>query len=167
VFAPIGDAAHGIIRLPGRGSILVCAMPPPLPKRCSIARLGLDIGALDALKRYERWLPDNFVLGTGMMFSTPAFHRCRAIRMIRDLGLGITGSHRPLRRAFMRQAGGDSGLFGSGRCRGCSVRRRRAAAASSMRSRSQSWRAAEDFTARRLASAWRRLHPKDIASRRS
>jgi 2-octaprenyl-6-methoxyphenol hydroxylase len=117
-FALIGDAAHGIHPIAGQGLNLGLRDAAALAETLlDLARLGLDMGALDGLKRYERWRRfDNFVMGTGMDVLNRLFSTDTApIRLIRDLGLGITDRIAPLRRAFMRQAGGDSGLFASGR----------------------------------------------------
>ena len=75
------------------------------------ARLGLDIGTLDVLKRYERWRRfDSVTMG----FTMDAFNRLFSndiapLRFARDLGLGIVDQIPPLRRLFMRTAGGDVG----------------------------------------------------------
>ena len=75
------------------------------------ARLGRDIGALDVLKRYERWRRfDSFTLAA----STDALNRLFSndiapLRQLRDLGLGIVDAIGPARRFFMRHAGGDIG----------------------------------------------------------
>jgi 2-octaprenyl-6-methoxyphenol hydroxylase len=73
--------------------------------------LGRDIGALDVLRRYERWRRfDSFALAA----STDALNRLFSndiapIRALRDIGLGIVDSIGPARRFFMRHAGGDIG----------------------------------------------------------
>src|SRR5262249_6385031 len=75
------------------------------------ARLGLDIGSFDILKRYERWRRfDSFVLaavtdGLNRLFS----NEIPPLRFARDFGLGIVDQIPPLRRFFMRHAGGDVG----------------------------------------------------------
>jgi 2-octaprenyl-6-methoxyphenol hydroxylase len=111
-FALIGDAAHTIHPLAGQGLNLglkdVAALTETL---LDAARLGLDIGALDVLKRYERWRRfDSFVLagvtdGLNRLFS----NEIAPLRLVRDLGLGIVDQIPPLRRFFMRHAGGDVG----------------------------------------------------------
>ena len=73
--------------------------------------LGLDIGGIDTLKRYERWRRfDSFTLAA----STDALNRLFSndiapLRLARDLGIGVVDSIGPLRRFFMRHAGGDIG----------------------------------------------------------
>ncbi|MBN9558994.1 MAG: 2-octaprenyl-6-methoxyphenyl hydroxylase, partial [Alphaproteobacteria bacterium] len=75
------------------------------------ARLGLDIGALDVLRRYERWRRfDAFTLaaatdGLNRLFSNDIV----PLRVARDLGMGVVDRIGPLRRFFMRHAGGEIG----------------------------------------------------------
>lgn len=111
-FALAGDSAHGIHPIAGQGLNLglkdVAALAETL---LDAARLGQDIGATDVLKRYERWRRfDSFTLAA----STDALNRLFSndiapIRQLRDLGLGIADAIGPLRRFFMRHAGGDIG----------------------------------------------------------
>ncbi|HEY1709428.1 MAG TPA: FAD-dependent monooxygenase [Rhizomicrobium sp.] len=111
-FALAGDSAHGIHPIAGQGLNLglkdAAAMADVV---LDAARLGLDIGGLDTLKRYERWRRfDSFVLGA----STDALNRLFSndiapLRFARDLGLGIVDAIGPARRFFMRHAGGAVG----------------------------------------------------------
>jgi 2-octaprenyl-6-methoxyphenol hydroxylase len=111
-FALAGDCAHGIHPIAGQGLNLgfkdVAALAETL---LDAARLGQDIGALDVLKRYERWRRfDSFTLAA----STDALNRLFSndiapLRHMRDLGLGVVDAIGPLRRLFMRHAGGDVG----------------------------------------------------------
>lgn len=111
-FALAGDAAHGIHPIAGQGLNLglkdVAALAEVV---LDTARLGLDIGGLDTLKRYERWRRfDSFTLAA----ATDALNRLFSndftpLRIARDVGLGIVDSIGPLRRFFMRHAGGDVG----------------------------------------------------------
>jgi len=111
-FALAGDAAHGIHPIAGQGLNLgfkdVAALAETL---LDARRLGLDIGALDVLKRYERWRRfDSLVLaaatdGLNRLFSNDI----APVRLLRDLGLGIVDRIGPLRRLLMRHAGGDIG----------------------------------------------------------
>ncbi|MGQ0742140.1 MAG: FAD-dependent monooxygenase [Alphaproteobacteria bacterium] len=110
--ALVGDCAHGIHPIAGQGLNLglkdAAALAETVLDR---ARLGLDFGELEALRRYERWRRfDNFVLAA----ATDALNRLfsndvRPVRAARDLGLGIVDRIGPLRRFFMRQAGGETG----------------------------------------------------------
>jgi 2-octaprenyl-6-methoxyphenol hydroxylase len=111
-FAVAGDAAHGIHPIAGQGLNLglkdVAAMAEVV---LDAARLGLDIGDLTALRRYERWRRfDSFTMAA----STDVLNRLFSndftpLRVARDVGMGIVDSIGPLRRFFMRHAGGDIG----------------------------------------------------------
>jgi 2-octaprenyl-6-methoxyphenol hydroxylase len=111
-FALAGDSAHGIHPIAGQGLNLglkdVAAVTEVV---LDAARLGQDIGALDVLRRYERWRRfDSFTLAA----STDALNRLFSndiapLRQLRDLGLGAVDAIGPLRRFFMRHAGGDIG----------------------------------------------------------
>jgi 2-octaprenyl-6-methoxyphenol hydroxylase len=111
-FAVAGDAAHGIHPIAGQGLNLGLKDAAALAEVVlEGARLGIDIGDLNLLKRYERWRRfDSFTLaaatdGLNRLFSndfTP-------LRLARDVGLGIVDGIGPLRRFFMRHAGGDVG----------------------------------------------------------
>lgn len=111
-FALAGDAAHGIHPLAGQGLNLgfkdAAALADVLT---DAARLGLDIGALDVLVRYERWRRfDGFALAA----ATDTFNRLFSndlapLRLVRDLGLGLVDRMGPVRRFFMRHAGGEIG----------------------------------------------------------
>lgn len=111
-FALVGDAAHGIHPIAGQGLNLgfkdVAALAEVI---LDTARLGLDYGGLDVLRRYERWRRfDSFALAA----ATDALNRLFSndilpLRIARDLGLGIVDGIGPLRRFFMRHAGGDIG----------------------------------------------------------
>lgn len=111
-FALAGDCAHGIHPIAGQGLNLGLKDAAALAEvLLDAGRLGRDIGALDTLKRYERWRRfDSFALAA----STDALNRLFSnditpLRHIRDLGLGIVDSIAPARRFFMRHAGGDVG----------------------------------------------------------
>src|SRR5437868_4013549 len=111
-FALAGDCAHGIHPIAGQGLNLGLKDAAALAEvLLDAGRLGRDIGALDTLKRYERWRRfDSFALAA----STDALNRLFSndiapLRHLRDLGLGIVDSIGPARRFFMRHAGGDVG----------------------------------------------------------
>jgi len=111
-FALAGDCAHGIHPIAGQGLNLGLKDAAALAEvLLDAGRLGRDIGALDTLKRYERWRRfDSFALAV----STDALNRLFSndiapLRHLRDLGLGIVDSIGPARRFFMRHAGGDIG----------------------------------------------------------
>jgi 2-octaprenyl-6-methoxyphenol hydroxylase len=111
-FAVAGDAAHGIHPIAGQGLNLGLKDAAALAEVVlEAARLGIDIGDLNVLKRYERWRRfDSFTLAA----STDALNRLFSndftpLRVARDVGMGIVDSIGPLRRFFMRHAGGDVG----------------------------------------------------------
>ena len=111
-FALAGDCAHGIHPIAGQGLNLGLKDAAALAETLlDAARLGRDLGALDTLKRYERWRRfDSFALAA----STDALNRLFSndiapLRQLRDLGLGLVDAIGPARRFFMRHAGGDIG----------------------------------------------------------
>ena len=111
-FALAGDCAHGIHPIAGQGLNLGLKDAAALAETLlDAARLGRDIGALDTLKRYERWRRfDSMALAV----STDALNRLFSndiapLRHLRDLGLGLVDAIGPARRFFMRHAGGDIG----------------------------------------------------------
>ncbi|MDB5741373.1 MAG: ubiH [Alphaproteobacteria bacterium] len=111
-FAVAGDAAHGIHPIAGQGLNLGLKDAAALAEvLLDAARLGRDIGALDTLKRYERWRRfDSVVMGGTMDALNRLFSNDIApIRHLRDLGLGIVDAIAPARKFFMRHAGGDIG----------------------------------------------------------
>jgi 2-octaprenyl-6-methoxyphenol hydroxylase len=73
-------------------------------------RLGLDIGALTALQRYERWRRFDTVR---MGVVTDVLNRLFSndigpLRMLRTVGLGIVDRMPSLKQAFINQAAGKS-----------------------------------------------------------
>jgi 2-octaprenyl-6-methoxyphenol hydroxylase len=111
-FALAGDTAHGVHPIAGQGLNLGLKDAAALAEVVlDAARLGLDIGAVDVLKRYERWRRfDSAVMGLTMDAMNRLFSNDIApLRAIRDLGIGIADRVGPLRRFLMRQAGGDVG----------------------------------------------------------
>jgi 2-octaprenyl-6-methoxyphenol hydroxylase len=111
-FALAGDAAHGIHPIAGQGLNLGLKDAAALAEVVlDAAALGLDPGSLDVLARYERWRRfDSFAMaaatdGLNRLFSNDV----GPLRVVRDLGMGIVDRIGPLRRFFMRHAGGDVG----------------------------------------------------------
>jgi len=107
-----GDSAHGIHPIAGQGLNLGLKDVAALAE-CVLesVRLGLDAGHPEALSRYQRWRRfDGFALaaatdGLNRLFSNDI----APLRVIRDLGMGAVDAIGPLRRFFMRNAGGDLG----------------------------------------------------------
>lgn len=111
-FALAGDSAHGIHPIAGQGLNLGLKDAAALAESVlDAARLGLDIGSFDVLKRYERWRRfDSLVMAAAMDGLNRLFSNDIApLRMARDLGLGLVDRIGPARRFFMRHAGGDVG----------------------------------------------------------
>ena len=111
-FALAGDAAHTIHPLAGQGLNLGLKDVAALSETVlDAARLGLDYGRIDVLTRYERWRRfDSFALAVvtdslNRLFSNDFL----PLRLARDVGLGMVDRIPPLRRFFMRHAGGDLG----------------------------------------------------------
>jgi 2-octaprenyl-6-methoxyphenol hydroxylase len=111
-FALAGDCAHGIHPIAGQGLNLGLKDAAALAETVlDAARLGLDIGGIAVLKRYERWRRfDSFTLAAGTDALNRLFSNDIApLRHLRDLGLGIVDAIGPARRFFMKHAGGDIG----------------------------------------------------------
>ncbi len=110
--ALVGDAAHAIHPLAGQGYNLgmrdVAALADVLVEARTV---GLDIGALTVLDRYQRWRRfDNTALaamtdGLNRLFSNDI----GPLRIVRDIGLDLVNRFGPARRLFMRQAAGAVG----------------------------------------------------------
>ncbi len=113
--ALVGDAAHGIHPIAGQGLNLGLRDVAVLAEIATdTARVGLDIGNIQSLKTYERWRRfDNVALAAGTDVLTKLFSNDIApVRLARDIGLGIVNEIPPLRRLFMRHAGGGLALGG-------------------------------------------------------
>ena len=111
-FALVGDAAHGVHPIAGQGLNLglrdVAALAEVI---ADAARLGLDIGSLAVLERYERWRRLDTALSAvafdalNRLFSndwTP-------LRSARDFGLGLVERMPGLKRLFVAEAAGLTG----------------------------------------------------------
>jgi len=115
-FALAGDAAHGIHPIAGQGLNLGLKDAAALADVVlEAAAVGLDIGSMDVLARYERWRRfDSFAMaaatdGLNRLFSNDV----APLRLARDVGMGIVDRIGPLRRFLMRHAGGDLGRLPS------------------------------------------------------
>ncbi|MEE8444241.1 MAG: UbiH/UbiF/VisC/COQ6 family ubiquinone biosynthesis hydroxylase, partial [Alphaproteobacteria bacterium] len=110
--ALIGDAAHAIHPIAGQGLNLGLRDVAALAEAVIDARrLGLDIGAVDVLERYQRWRRfDTMLLATGMDALNRLFSNdIPPVRLARDLGLAAVNQLPPLKRFFMRHAMGVVG----------------------------------------------------------
>lgn len=107
-----GDAAHGIHPISGQGLNLGFKDVAALAETVVEAdRLGLDIGSLNVLERYQAWRRfDTFRMGVttdvlNRMFSNDS----TPLRIARDLGLGLVDRLPALKTWFMDQAAGNGG----------------------------------------------------------
>jgi len=110
-FALAGDAAHGIHPISGQGLNLGFKDVAALAETVVEAdRLGLDIGSLNVLERYQSWRRfDTFRMGV----TTDVLNRLFSndvgpIRIARDLGLGIVERLPGLKSYFIGEAAGIS-----------------------------------------------------------
>jgi 2-octaprenyl-6-methoxyphenol hydroxylase len=107
--ALIGDAAHVIHPIAGQGLNMglkdVAALAEVI---VDAARLGLDPGAADVLERYQRWRRfDTMAMGLATDGLNRLFsNRSDALRLARDVGLGLVDRLPGLKRLFIREAAG-------------------------------------------------------------
>lgn len=107
-----GDAAHGIHPIAGQGLNLGFKDAAALAQTIVEAhRLGMDIGAVDTLEKYQRWRRFDTVQ---MGVATDALNRLFSndlapVRAVRSLGLGLVDRMPQLKDFFIRQAAGLSG----------------------------------------------------------
>lgn len=107
-----GDAAHGLHWIAGQGLNHglkdVAALAEVL---ADAMRLGLDIGGLGVLRRYERWRrfdSTTSAVAAGLingLFSNDVM----PLRMMRGFGLGLVQRMSPLKQFFVREAAGLTG----------------------------------------------------------
>ena len=110
--ALVGDAAHSIHPIAGQGLNLGLRDVAALAEVVTDAgRAGSDIGSLAILERYERWRRfDSMALAAATDLFTRLFSNdIPPLRLARDLGLALTDRIGPVRRFFMRHAGGAVG----------------------------------------------------------
>jgi 2-octaprenyl-6-methoxyphenol hydroxylase len=107
--ALVGDAAHVIHPIAGQGLNLglrdVAALAETI---VDAARLGLDFGAAHVLERYQRWRRfDTMAMGIATDGLNRLFsNRSDALRLVRDVGLGLVDRLPGLKRLFIREAAG-------------------------------------------------------------
>ncbi len=110
--ALIGDAAHGMHPVAGQGLNLglrdVAALSEVL---IDTARLGLDLGGGEALRRYQQWRRFDALK---MLMMTDGLVRLFSnnitpVRLARVLGLGLVNRIGPAKRYFERQAAAMAG----------------------------------------------------------
>jgi 2-octaprenyl-6-methoxyphenol hydroxylase len=107
--ALLGDAAHVIHPIAGQGLNMglrdVAALAEVI---VDAARLGLDPGAASVLERYQRWRRfDTMAMGLATDGLNRLFsNRSAALRLVRDVGLGLVDRVPNLKRLFIREAAG-------------------------------------------------------------
>ena len=111
-FALVGDAARAVHPIAGQGFNLglrdVAALAEVITDRY---RVGLDIGAWDGLRRYERWRRFDGVMsaasfdGLNRLFSVD----WAPVRSLREVGLGAVDRLSPLKDMFVREGAGLMG----------------------------------------------------------
>jgi 2-octaprenyl-6-methoxyphenol hydroxylase len=107
--ALIGDAAHVIHPIAGQGLNMGLRDVAALAEAVVDAvRLGVDPGDASVLERYQRWRRfDTMTMcvstdGLNRLFS----NRSDALRLVRDMGLGMVERLPALKRLFIREAAG-------------------------------------------------------------
>lgn len=112
--ALVGDAAHVIHPLAGLGLNLGLRDCAALAETVGeAARLGLDIGSMAALGRYEQWRrPDNVATALAMDGLNRLFsNENPVLKAVRDLGLGMVDRIDPLKGLFVSEAAGLTGTL--------------------------------------------------------
>jgi 2-octaprenyl-6-methoxyphenol hydroxylase len=110
--ALLGDAAHLIHPIAGQGLNLGLRDAAALAECVAeAARLGLDVGGVEVLERYERWRRfDTAAMG----FTTDALNRLfsnqsDALKFVRDVGLGIVERAPRVKEFLAAEAAGGTG----------------------------------------------------------
>lgn len=110
--ALVGDAAHVIHPIAGQGLNMGLRDVAALAEAVADAvRLGIDPGDASVLERYQRWRRfDTMTMGVSTDVLNRLFsNRSDAMRLVRDLGLGLVDRLPPLKRLFIREAAGIAG----------------------------------------------------------
>lgn len=111
-FALAGDAAHGIHPIAGQGLNLGFKDAAALAETIVEAhRLGLDIGAIDVLERYQIWRRfDTVQMGVTTDILNRLFSNdIGPLRALRSMGLSVVDRLPALKNFFIGQASGTTG----------------------------------------------------------
>ncbi len=110
--ALVGDAAHVIHPIAGQGLNMGLRDIAALAEAVvDAARLGLDIGSPNVLERYQRWRRfDTMTMGVATDGLNRLFsNHSGALRLVRDVGLGIVDRLPMAKEFFIREAAGVTG----------------------------------------------------------
>ncbi len=110
--ALVGDAAHVIHPIAGQGLNMGLRDVAALAEAViDAARLGIDIGAVTVLERYQRWRRfDTMAMGLATDSLNRLFsNNSDVLRLARDVGLGVVDRLPNLKEFFIREAAGLTG----------------------------------------------------------
>jgi 2-octaprenyl-6-methoxyphenol hydroxylase len=110
--ALVGDAAHVIHPIAGQGLNMGLRDVAALAEAVVDAtRLGLEAGDVTVLERYQRWRRfDTLMMGASTDALNRLFsNRSDALRLFRDIGLGLVDRLPALKQVFIREAAGFTG----------------------------------------------------------
>ncbi|WP_188584250.1 ubiquinone biosynthesis hydroxylase [Azorhizobium oxalatiphilum] len=111
-FALVGDAAHRIHPIAGQGLNMGLRDVAALAEAMTdAARVGLDFASPQVLERYQRWRRfDTFAMGMASDTLNKLFsNQSDALRIVRDIGLGVVDRLPRLKQFFIRDAAGLGG----------------------------------------------------------
>ena len=110
--ALVGDAAHVIHPIAGQGLNMGLRDAAALAEAViDAARLGIDVGAVSVLERYQRWRRfDTMAMGVATDGLNRLFsNNSDVLRLVRDMGLGLVDRMPNLKGFFIREAAGLTG----------------------------------------------------------
>ena len=110
--ALVGDAAHVIHPIAGQGLNMGLRDAAALAEAViDSARLGIDVGAVSVLERYQRWRRfDTMAMGVATDGLNRLFsNNSDVLRLVRDMGLGLVDRMPNVKEFFIREAAGLTG----------------------------------------------------------
>ena len=110
--ALVGDAAHVIHPIAGQGLNMGLRDVAALAEAViDSARLGIDVGAVSVLERYQRWRRfDTMAMGVATDGLNRLFsNNSDVLRLVRDVGLGAVDRMPNVKEFFIREAAGMTG----------------------------------------------------------